>query len=878
VSPERWRRAEELFHEAAGLPPAERATFLAAQCPDDSEMREAVERLLASTASPGGAIAEAVGSAAALWAESRAGSVAGRRIGPYLVMELIGEGGMGSVYRAVRDGDGFRKEVALKVIKRGMDTDSIVRRFRNERQILATLDHPNIARLLDGGSTSEGLPYFVMECVRGQPITEYCAGKELGLRGRLGLFRTVCDAVQYAHRHLIVHRDLKPGNIMVTAEGTVKLLDFGIAKVLSGDSASGEAFTQGTRIYTPDYASPEQVRGEPVSTATDVYALGAVLYELLTGKRPRDLTKHSASGPWSRLDPALPADIDHILRKALREEPTERYASVDAFAGDIEAFLESRPVQARTGDVWYGTRKFVRRHWVPVTAAMMTIAGLSLGLYIAIRERSAAQWRFQQVRNLANKVLALDSVVRGMPGSTPARKEIVAISKEYLESLASEARTDTDLALEIGLAYYQLARAEGLPAGPNLGQYAAAEESLAKASALITPIAKGSSPQRRPALSALASVSLGQTSLASQTGRPKDEVLAHVRRAASYMESFLATGKPSQNERSTAHFLFYNVALTYRNLHLHQDAIHYARRSIELARSVVPEDSSLSSALSLLADLLRISGDFEGALAELKDAGKQADAGDWMSRFLILWREGLILGGGGGLNANRPQEAIAALQQALDEIEQRAEKDPEDARVRALFDQVSRELGAILRDKDPVRALSVYDLAIRRLGEVKNNDRFLRGQAGALAGSSYALRRLKRTREAKERIDSALGLLRQTRDYPSGRINTDSEVEPALRALADHLAETGQPARASEVYQELLNKMNATKPDPMNDLRHAIKFSRIYGALAELHRRNGRRNESEAFRTLRLDLWRQWERKLPGNGAIRRQLEAASAS
>jgi len=876
VSPERWRAAEELFHHAAALPPDERAPFLAVQCPDDFELRDAVERLLDSTTSPGNAIAEAVGSAAALWAETRTASVIGGRIGPYLVTELIGEGGMGSVYQAVRDDDEFRKEVALKLIKRGMDSQSIVRRFRNERQILATLDHPDIARLLDGGSTSEGLPYFVMECVRGQPITEYCAGKKLGLRHRLDLFRTVCDAVQYAHRHLIVHRDLKPGNIIVTGEGTVKLLDFGIAKVLSGEAASGESFTQDTRIYTPDYASPEQVRGEPVSTATDVYALGAVLYELLTGKRPRDLIKHSASGQWRRLDPALPGDLDHILRKALREEPAERYASVDAFASDIEAFLESRSVQARSGDVWYRTRKFMRRYWVPVTAATITIAGLSLGLYVAIRERSAAQWRFQQVRNLANKVLAFDGVLQGIPGSTPARKEIVAISKEYLESLASEARTDRELALEIGHAYYKLALAEGLPGGQNLGQYAAAEESLGRANALMAPIARTASAQKRPALSALASVSLGQTRLARQTGRPKDEVLAHARGAASYMESFLAMGTPSQKERSAAAFHFYTVALTHRNLHLHQDAIRYARRSIEFARSALPEATSLSEGLSLLADLLRISGDLEGALAALEDARKHVDTGDWTSRFLILWREGLILGGGGGLNANRPQEAIASLQQALDEIEQRAGKDPSDASVRSLFDQASRELGAILRDTDPARALSVYDLAIRRLGEVKNNDRFRRGQAGALAGSSYALRRLNRTREAKERIDAALALLRQTRDYPSGRINTDSEVEPALRALADHLAGTGQPARAAEVYQELLDKMLATKPDPMNDLRHAIKFSRIYAALAELHRRGGPSGQAQAFANMRVELWRHWDRKLPGNGAIRRQLEAAS--
>ncbi|MGH9661363.1 MAG: protein kinase domain-containing protein, partial [Bryobacteraceae bacterium] len=682
---------------------------------------------------------------------------------------------------------------------------------------------------------------------------------------------------------------LKPSNILVDASGQPKLLDFGIAKLLS---TTVDATQTVDRLLTPNYASPEQLRGSNQTTATDVYSLGAVLYKLLTGRSPHESNGRSPPAleaiagardiaPPSRLNPAVPSDIDYVLRKALRYEPEERYVSVDALANDVSAFLDSRPVAARSGDAWYRTRKFLRRYWLPVATAAIVVTALAVGFGVANHQRAIAQRRFHQVRHLANKVLALDEVVRGLPGSTNARLEIVAISKDYLESLLNDARADQDLALEIGIAYAALAKAEGVPGGQNLGRYAAAEESLNKAQALIEP-AVTASPQKRQALLALVEISQGRMSLARQTGRPNEEILAHARLAASRMDTLLAMGTLSQAEARRGAVLFYSIALAHRNMHLHEDAIRYARRSTELNRMLPLPLSNLTDGLSLLADLMRIAGDFQGALEAIRAARTTLEGSDLQSErrnrnswFLVLWREGVILGGGGGLNLNRPDEAIVALQRAFDVIEEWAQEDASDASIRILFDQCARELGAILREREPQRALAVYDHARRRLSEIRDNARARRGEAGLLAGSSYALRRLSRTREAKERIDTALRLLRETKDYPADRITTDSEAEPVLRALADHYADTGQPHRATEIYQELLSKILASKPEPANDLRHATKISRIYGALTDLHRRNRRPDQAEGVARLRRELWRQWADKLPGNAFVQRQLEAS---
>ena len=325
----------------------------------------------------------------------------GRRVGPYRIVQRIGAGGMGTVYLAVRADAAFDKQVAVKVIKRGMDTDDTLRRFQDERQTLARLDHPNIARLIDGGSTGDGRPFLVMEYVEGRAIDEFCDGERMTVRDRLGLFRTVCQAVQHAHQNLVIHRDLKPDNILVAADGSPKLLDFGIAKVLAPSPGEAPAPTSLVdRRMTLAYSSPEQMRGEPMTTASDVYSLGVILYELLTGQRPylhdvatpiayeRALTEpvplpsaRAREGGQAAVARELAGDLDTIVLKAIEPDTARRYASVQQLGEDVERYLTGLPVLARADSVTYRAATFVRRHRAGVAA--LIVAGLALAIGVA---------------------------------------------------------------------------------------------------------------------------------------------------------------------------------------------------------------------------------------------------------------------------------------------------------------------------------------------------------------------------------------------------------------------------------------------------------------------------------------------------------------
>ncbi|MBZ5679271.1 MAG: serine/threonine protein kinase [Acidobacteriia bacterium] len=316
MTPERWQQVRQVFDAAIALHAAERSTYLDKVCAGDSELRREVESLLFSDQEAGSGFLKTpvVDLRRSLAGTGPSSSRVGRRIGAYDILEEIGHGGMGEVYRAVRADGQFTKEVAIKLVRGGLGTEFVIERFRQERQILAGLDHPNIARLLDGGSTEDGIPYLVMELVRGTPIDQYCATHGLDISSRLKLFLQVCAAVQYAHQRLVIHRDIKPGNILVTEEGVPKLLDFGIAKILDPDASSETTLSH---PLTPQYASPEQIRGEPITTATDVYSLGVVLYQLLTGHSPyprNTRTPHELARAICDLEPERPSTV--ILKRA----------------------------------------------------------------------------------------------------------------------------------------------------------------------------------------------------------------------------------------------------------------------------------------------------------------------------------------------------------------------------------------------------------------------------------------------------------------------------------------------------------------------------------------------------------------------------------
>jgi tetratricopeptide (TPR) repeat protein len=410
---ENWERIQDLFSAAVDLPPEDQARFLDQHCGPDHDVRREVESLLAADPKMGEKVFAAIETEAQSLVEVP--TPIGSRLGAYRVVKEIGRGGMGTVYLGTRDDELYQKQVAIKLIRHGMDTADVLDRFRHERQILANLDHPYIARLIDGGTAPDGRPFFVMDYVEGKPVDTFCRERGLDIPERCGLFLSICEAVSHAHRNLVVHRDLKPGNIFVTGAGTPKLLDFGVAKLLDANAESGSTETMSAGLLTPEYASPEQVRGLAVTTATDVYSLGAIFYELLTGARAHAIHGRSALEIQravceeeirrpSLVNRRLDADLDNIVLMAMRKEPERRDQSVDQLSEDIRRHLKGLPVRARQDSLRYRASKFAKRNRVAIAGAVLFITVLIAGATTAAiqaRRATREQGRAEQQRQRA---------------------------------------------------------------------------------------------------------------------------------------------------------------------------------------------------------------------------------------------------------------------------------------------------------------------------------------------------------------------------------------------------------------------------------------------------------------------------------------------
>jgi eukaryotic-like serine/threonine-protein kinase len=493
---------KHLLAEALELDTAQQRQFLDSACAHDGDRRAEIDLLLAHRVDTGNDLMEqCADNASLLRLDTDTGAAqTGNRIGPYRILREIGRGGMGAVYLAERDDERYRQQVAIKLIKPGLRGDRIQRRFRNEMQILAELNQANIARLFDGGETADGLPYLVMEYVEGSPIDQYCDDNQLSIEQRLKLFCTVCAAVQYAHQHLVIHRDIKPGNILVTSDGVPKLVDFGIAKLLDQGTGAQDLTATAMPFMTPQYASPEQLRGESVTTATDVYSLGVVLYELLSGRSPyrfKSRAPHEIAKTICEDEPEKPhkrlnADLDNIVLMAMRKESQRRYATAEQFAEDIQRHLSGLPVRARQDTFTYRAGKFIRRQKVAVAAAALVAITLLVGIIattwqarVARAERERSERRFNEVRQLANSIVfEVHDAVWNLPGSTPARSLIVQRGLKYLDSLAKDAAGDRGLQRELAAAYEKLGAVQYTPSVAHLGDLPGALESHRKAAAL----------------------------------------------------------------------------------------------------------------------------------------------------------------------------------------------------------------------------------------------------------------------------------------------------------------------------------------------------------------------------------------------------------
>ena len=536
MTPERWQQVKEVFSHASELDEPARQLYLAQACAHDPALRAQIDALLAAHARADAILDHPMDHYLPPGEpELTEDPWLGARIGAYQLVACIGRGGMGTVYRARRADAQYEKEVALKLVRAGFGNELILQRFRAERQILAGLDHANIARLLDGGATASGEPFLVLELVDGEPIDEYCNARSLSMEERLRLFQQVCAAVSYAHRHLVVHRDLKPANILVTAEGAIKLLDFGIAKLLQPPSEQGPSAqpTQTVlKAMTPAFSSPEQLLGRSVTTASDVYSLGVVLFHLIAGRSPYRSTPDSAADgirdvcETEPLRPSIAAaqsarpsgkplradrDLDDINLRALRKEPEKRYTSVDQFSEDLSRYLAGLPVIARGDRLSYRAGRFWRRHRLAVTATGLVAIALVGGLLVTLRQariareqRALAAQHFASVRQLAHAfIFQVHDSIKDLPGATPARDLLVSTALSYLDTLSKQAGSDRGLERELAESYDRLGDIQGQPSHQNSGDAAAAIGSYSRALTLFEAVA-GSGPADAAVLSEMA--------------------------------------------------------------------------------------------------------------------------------------------------------------------------------------------------------------------------------------------------------------------------------------------------------------------------------------------------------------------------------------
>ncbi|MBV9405979.1 MAG: serine/threonine protein kinase [Acidobacteriaceae bacterium] len=641
MSAARWKRIKSILDQALEVEPYERDHFVAEITAGDPVLRRDVKEFLsfserADTLIPDG------GAETLLSSPQEAVYDVPARAGPYRILREIGRGGMGVVCLAKRDDGEYERLVALKLIVSSAHRAKFAKLFWRERQILAQLDHPNIARLLDGGTIDGGQPYYAMEFVEGEPLDKYCQRQMLSIREKLQLFVPICAAVSYAHRNLIIHGDLKPKNVLVTREGVPKLLDFGVARMLVRE-AHGER-TTGMPL-TPFYASPEQIRGEPLTVATDIYSLGVLLYELLGGRHPYGRPLGAAAAfravldqppiPLRQQNRNVPADLENIVMMALRKEPERRYSTVDAFSQDVKAFLSGFPVHAAPDTFSYRFRKFAERNRWAMTAATIALVGTTLSGVIIWQEKQQAEMRFQQVRQLAHSVVfELDDAIEDLPGSSRARELLIARGLEYLNVLAKNRGHDPALTFELAQAYMKIGSAQGDFEQANVGDHAAALASYTKARELLLDL-RQRDPQNRDVKRSLALV---DTDIAVLSPRAPVERLLDIRREAVALFEDLArtssmtpnSGKEGLRDRALAHFYLAVSQTEQQNYHqalpLWQDALRDYTRIDEMENHSAQAQRNVALTEKRVADVYYALGQYADSIAHGRKAAQIDEA------------------------------------------------------------------------------------------------------------------------------------------------------------------------------------------------------------------------------------------------------------
>jgi serine/threonine protein kinase len=868
---DRWDRISDLVGDALAVSPETRDSWLREATAEEPGLYEQVREILAMENT------EATGFAFAL--QEEAGSIefeesvqAGDRIGPYRIVRQIGRGGMGIVYEALRCDEEFSHSVAIKLIARGAESPQLIRRFRAERKLLAGLNHSNIARIFDGGSTADGRPYFVMELVAGRPLLDYCREENLSIHDRLLLFVKICAAVQHAHERMIVHRDIKPGNILVTADGVPKLLDFGIAKVID---AADETAT-GAQMMTPDYASPEQVRGDEVTAAMDVYALGAVLYELLTWKKAhrfKDRSVFEITRTICEVDPIRPSmavpklrgqlagDLDNIVLMAMRKEAARRYPSVRQFAEDIERSLTDRPVTARADTIGYRTEKFVRRNWWQIVAVSVVILSLTAGLGFSLAQQRRATRRFNQVRQLANRFLFdFNDAIASTPGTVKAREMVVSTALEYLNSLAADAGRDPGLQWELAVAYRKVAEAQGSTSTPSLGRVGDAAVSYDKALDLARPLLKRKlldDRQRETLVNMVVDAEIAHFTLSDHA-----TAVALGREAVE-----LSAGLPDPVQRKALNQL--STALG-RAGDL-PGSLAARERTLPMMREAAKRQPTFQNELAL-ANTLSNLGYFKSRLTKFEDARKDETEALELQRKLHWPNESdrrrrmsttfyylaLIEGAGDRPSPGNWRAAVKLFDEDLAQLQELIDADPHDRSSRMDAGNAQIEAAYALLEIAPEEAArraeaggKLVDAGYAEASEVK---------AQALYVGAEAYRRLGQFHVAEAKLEEATRILKRLGGSSEADLNAAWARLEASLGKAD--AAAGYFDKSIAVYEEVLAKT----PTPANAWALAQVLESAAAAVPA---------STESRRQRILAVWSDQNRRYPGEAYIEKQVSEA---
>ena len=902
MDPASWSRIEAIFHEAAERDPAEREAYLRQACGEDAALLREVGRLLDADARAAGELHAAIGTEAARLVQLASSSRwIGRRIGSWRVTRVIGEGGGGTVLGAVRDDGRFEQTVAIKVLRFEPKGSGQLERLRRERRLLAQLEHPHIARLLDGGEVSFDddeidVPYLVMEYVEGQPITTYYRDRHASVADRLSGFLQVLDSVAYAHRRFLLHRDLKPANILVTSGGQAKLLDFGVAQLLTDGADDPDRDAQAVGL-TPAYASPEQLAGRPLSVESDVYSLGVVLFEILADRHPYATSASTtvdvvrAAGTTAAAPPGIAADLDAIVACAMHQDPALRYRSVEAFADDLARYIAGRPVDARPSTVWYRSRRFVGRHRWETAATLVLIAALAAGVAGTAYEAHRANRRVQELRQLAGSLLfQLHDAIESLPGSTAARELLVRTSAEHLDRLAEDAGTDKALLLDMAASYERLAKLQGGPSAGHIGKPADAIASYGKALAIYGRILAAHGDERDVLIrTATCWKNLGRlqelTGDATSATGSLQQALSAAERAARFdaqppvelLDTYSTLGDLELDVGDPA------LALD----HYRKALAGFERRAAVTAdlksiHSVVTATVRLGEAETYLGALEDAQAAFERALAAARPLAERNPNSMAARRDVMVMTDRLaeVLGDPDTPNLGRWQAAAALFQAAVADAVAMQTADTHDVRAARDVAEMRGNLADCLRDHEPARAVSEYEAALKAYAALPESYRktpnIMRFQAARERGLGLALANLGQNTRAMALVQHALESfdgLAESDTHPGSRQDSGA----TLRSLGLIEDRVGNRQTGTHHLEQSVQLLQAALREHPGDVSVRQDLSDAYLGLAAAMAAGGDCRASSETLDRAAALWHDLERADNAAGFARAQLRAIEA-